>query len=414
MPGCSIHAASTGVRGASQTRVLLRSACRTLCAAAALLALAASGPAAAPAPPPIRHVILILKENHTFDNYFGQFPGADGARTIVVDGREQPPPVAADRTPDIDHSYRSAQAAYDHGRMDGFEDVPGAVVGGFPLAFAQYRETGIPAYWTYARAFVLYDHYFTAVLGPSTPNHLYFVAADSGGAISNPSGVPRGTVPCATPYGRIRVLTEAGAIASVRPCLDLPTVPNLLSARGLSWNGYGFGVMTLLSRIYDDPALRAHIRPAGDFAGDARAGRLPAVSWVWGSRDEHPPHSVCDGMRWTVEQVDAVMRGPDWPSSLILITWDDWGGWYDHVAPPRVDRLGLGFRVPALVISPYARRGVVSHRLTEHSSFPKTVEALFGLPSLTARDARAADLLDGLDFSQAPRAPLVLPAPPCR
>jgi phospholipase C len=388
-------------------------ALRVLCAGVTLLALAASGHAAPSAPSPIRHLILILKENHTFDNYFGQFPGADGARTVVVDGRAQAPPVAADRTSDIDHSFRAAHAAYDHGRMDGFDRVPGAGVNGFPLAVAQYRAAEIPDYWTYAREFVLYDRYFTSVLGPSAPNHLYLLAASSGGVIGNPSGVPGGEAPCATRQGRIQVLTRDGGVATARPCLDLPTVPNLLSARGISWSGYGFWAMTLLSRIYNDPAMRAHLRPAGAFARDARAGRLPAVSWVWGFRDEHPPHSVCDGMWWTVEQVDAVMRGPDWPSSLILITWDDWGGWYDHVAPPRVDRFGLGFRVPALVISPYARRGHVSHRLTEHTSFPKTIETIYGLPSLTARDAGAADLLDGLDLTQAPRAPLVLPNRAC-
>jgi phospholipase C len=104
-------------------------------------------------------------------------------------------------------------------------------------------------------------------------------------------------------------------------------------------------------------------------------------------------------MQWTTAQVNAVMEGPLWRSSLVIITWDDWGGWYDHLAPPQVDHFGLGFRVPALVISPYARRGVISHRLVEHASVPKTIETLFGLPPLTARDARANDLLNGLDFT---------------
>jgi len=122
---------------------------------------------------------------------------------------------------------------------------------------------------------------------------------------------------------------------------------------------------------------------------------------------------VCAGMRWTVDQVNAVMAGADWPSSLIIVTWDDWGGWYDHVAPPRVDAFGLGFRVPALVISPYARRGYVSHVVTEHASVPKTIETVFGLPALTARDRQAAPLLDGLDLAAAPRPPAPLAAPAC-
>jgi phospholipase C len=118
-------------------------------------------------------------------------------------------------------------------------------------------------------------------------------------------------------------------------------------------------------------------------------------------------------MGWTVEQVNAIMAGPLWRSTLIIITWDDWGGWYDHVPPPQVDRFGLGFRVPALVISAYARRGYISHRLTEHASVAKTVETLFGLPSLTERDAAANDLLDALDLSQPPRPKVFLPRRPC-
>ncbi len=137
------------------------------------------------------------------------------------------------------------------------------------------------------------------------------------------------------------------------------------------------------------------------------------MAWLVGQRDEHPVKSVCDGENWTIEQVNAIMQSPSWPSSLILITWDDWGGWYDHVPPPQVDRFGLGFRVPALVISPYAKRGLISHRQTEHSSVPKTIEALFGLPSLTQRDAQANDLLDALDFSQPPRPPLLVKTRTC-
>ena len=118
-------------------------------------------------------------------------------------------------------------------------------------------------------------------------------------------------------------------------------------------------------------------------------------------------------MGWTVEQVNAIMAGPLWRSTLIIITWDDWGGWYDHVPPPQMDRFGLGFRVPALVISAYARRGYISHRLTEHASAAKPVETLFGLPSLTARDAAANDLLDALDLSQPPRPKFFLPRRLC-
>jgi phospholipase C len=361
----------------------------------------------------IKHVVIIVKENHTFDNYFGQFPPADGARAVSLNGRWQIPPPAPDRTADIDHSFAAAHEAYDHGRMDGFERLPGGAVNGTPLTFAQYREADIPDYWAYAREFVLYDRYFTSVMGPSTPNHLFLVAASSGGTISNARGMRLGQPPCAAPRGAITVLAPDGGTAAEKPCLDIPTIPGLLSKRGMGWKGYGFWAMGLLAELYGQPAFRANLRNSWSFAGDARAGRLPEVSWVWGIQDEHPPRSVCDGMRWTVDQVNAIMAGPLWRSSLIIITWDDWGGWYDHVPPPQVDRSGLGFRVPALVISAYARRGYVSHRLTEHASVAKTVETVFGLPSLTARDAGANDLLDALDLSQPPRPPLFLPHRSC-
>ncbi len=361
---------------------------------------------------PIEHVIIILKENHTFDNYFGQFSGADGATMVRINGVLQSPPHTPDSTPDIDHSYLAAHVAFDNGKMDRFEQVPGAFAGAVPLAFSQYREEDLAAYWTYARQFVLYDRYFTSVLGPSAPNHLFLVAASSGGAISNPRAT-RNAAPCAAPNSSISVLTASGGTDRIRACFDIPTVPNALAERGRSWKGYGYWAMGLLHRVYDDPAMRRFLAREGDFVRDVRAGRLPTVSWLAGARDEHPPRSVCDGENWTVEQVNAVMASAAWTSSLIILTWDDWGGWYDHVAPPQVDQLGLGFRVPAIVISPYAKKGTISHQLTEHASVAKTIEKLFNLPPLTARDQQAHDLLDGLDFSQPPRAPLILQPKSC-
>jgi phospholipase C len=366
------------------------------------------GTAASPMPAPssgapIRHVIIIVKENHTFDNYFGQFPGADGARTIGIGGAGHAPPRAEDRTNDISHSFSAARRAYDGGRMDGF--LPGSL--------AQYREGDIPEYWAYARAFVLFDRYFTSVRGPSTPNHLFLVAADAGGAISNPRGVPYDEAACAAKGADITVLTSGGQTRRAAPCFDIPTVPNLLANAGVSWKGYGYWAIGALSRIYRDPAMRQRMVGEERFVADIRAGTLPAVSWVWGARSEHPPQSVCDGAQWTSAQINAVMTSPYWSSSLVIITWDDWGGWYDHVPPPSVDQFGLGFRVPTLVISAYARKGFVSHRQTEHASVPKTLEVLFHLPSLTDRDRRANDLLDGLDLAQPPRAPVVVAKRPC-
>jgi len=237
------------------------------------------GPAAAqaPAPFPIQHVFVIVKENHTFDNYFGQFPSGDGARTVPVHGANQAPPRAPDRTHDINHSFSSAHAAYDGGRMDRFAEVPGAVVGTFPLAFAQYREEDIPAYWTYARQFVLFDRYFTSVMGPSAPNHLFLVAASSAGTISNPRRTG-GQPACAAPGAVMDLLTPSGKREPVRACLDIPTLPDLLTPRGITWRGYGYWAMGILHRLYDDTAMRRHLVAEGEFLQDVRHHTLPGVS----------------------------------------------------------------------------------------------------------------------------------------
>ncbi len=378
----------------------------------AVLLLADPVGARGPVPSPIKHVIVIVKENHTFDNYFGRFPGADGAKTVQINGIQQKPPRAPDSTPDINHSFFTAQLAYNHGRMDGFERVSGVTVGTLPLPFAQYGERDIPGYWTYARQFALFDRYFSSVMGPSAPNHLFLVAASSGGTTSNPRATQGGPA-CAAPHASITVVTTPGTTDRVQACLDIPTLPDLLVTRGLSWKGYGYWAMGLLHRVYDAPALRRRLVPEEDFRRDIQGSSFPTVAWLVGERDEHPPRSICDGENWTVEQVNAVMRSRYWNSSLIIITWDDWGGWYDHVAPPQVDPRGLGFRVPAIVISAYAKQGYVSHRLTEHASVPKTIETLFGLPALGSRDRAANNLLDVLDFTQPPRPPLILEPRSC-
>ena len=362
---------------------------------------------------PLQHVIVILKENHTFDAYFGQFPGADGAKTVTIKGVRRTPPQAPDRPRrDITHSFAAAHTAYHNGAMDQFDQTSGAIVNRFPQAFAQFREQTLPGYWRYAMEFALFDRYFTALMGPSAPNHFYLVAASSGGAIANPHG-DNFQPSCSVPTATIEVLTPAGTTATQPACLDIPTLPNLLAERGLSWKTYGYWAMGTLHRVYDDPALRANLLTEVDFLQDLQSGRLPMVSWLVGLRDEHPVKSVCDGENWTIQQVNAIMQSPYWASTLIIVTWDDWGGWADHVPPPQVDAFGLGFRVPALVISPYAKRGYIGHRPTEHSSVPKTIETLFGLPNLTTRDAQANDLLDALDFSQPPRRPVILSTRAC-
>jgi phospholipase C len=150
------------------------------------------------------------------------------------------------------------------------------------------------------------------------------------------------------------------------------------------------------------------------FVKDALKGNLPTVSWlVTGVASEHPPFSTCEGENWTVKQINAIMRGPLWNSTVIFLTWDDFGGFYDHVSPPKLDQFGLGPRVPLLIISPYAKPGHISHTQYEFSSFLAFVETRLSLKPLTERDTQANNMLDSFDFSQPPRAPLVLSPHSC-
>ena len=160
----------------------------------------------------------------------------------------------------------------------------------------------------------------------------------------------------------------------------------------------------------NDPNQFGRLVNANQFYTDAKNGTLPQVSWVIpnATQSEHPPNSVRAGMSYVTGLVNAVMQGPNWNSSAIFISWDDWGGFYDHVTPPKVDKYGLGIRVPGLVISPYARQGYVDHKTYSFESWLKLVEERFGVNSMTARDNNANDMYDSFDFTQAPRPPVIL------
>ena len=310
---------------------------------------------------PIQHVVVIFKENHCFDNYFGTFPGANG-----VTMAHSPNPPAQDP---------------DHRHKAWLNRAQGAVR-------EQFIESDIPAYFAYARQFTLCDSYFTDVAGPSTPNHLMLLTAGSP-IIDNPSG---------------------------NPVYDLPSLPASLDAAGLAWSNYGGYAFGLIKALAGRPQLSSV-----QFAKDAAAGKLPSVSWVYGPHalSEHPPDpqdrganppvgNVTNGMQWTVDQVNAIVKGGLWPQTAIFITWDDWGGWYDHVDPPEVEKwtdgtqFRYGSRVGCLVLSPYAKSGYISKVLHSHVSLIKFCETTFGLPSLNSRDNAADDMSDCFDFTQKP------------
>jgi len=374
----------------------------------------------------IQHIVFIVKENRTFDNYFGTFPGANGATSGTIStGKVIPLGHAPDKLPrDIDHSFNSAVTAINGGAMNQFDLIPGANQNGDYLAYTQYTEADIPNYFAYARNFVLADAFFSSLTGPSFPNHLYTVGAQSGGAINNPAN-SQGMWGCDAPSNStVQVMDSLGSITTQYPCFDFQTLADLLEARGISWkyyspgqgqSGYIWSALNAISHIRLTPLWNLHVVPTDQFVQDAINGQLPAVSWVVvdAPLSEHPPASVCAGENWTVQQLNAVMQGPNWNSTAVFLTWDDFGGFYDHAPPPTVDRFGFGPRVPLLIISPWAKPGYISHNVLEFSSVLKFIETRFGLSQLTQRDAISSDMLDSFDFSQSPLPALILQTRQC-
>jgi phospholipase C len=366
---------------------------------------------------PIEHLVVIVKENHTFDNYFGKFPGAEGATTgKLSNGQEVPLTKAPDALPvaDLGHSHADALKAFDGGKMDGFDLVENGTYQGYHLGYTQYDEASLPHYWAYAKAFTLCDHYFTAVLGPSFPNHLHTIAAQSGGGFDNPGGAFWG---CDSPKGTVMpIVAPDGTVENVFPCFDFQVAADLLNQKGLSWKMYAPQDKSISTNPFD--AIK-HIRESDqwatnvvstrDFIKDLSTGTLPNVSWFIPEAffSEHPPLSVSQGEQDTVRLVNAVGKSVLWNKIALFLTWDDFGGFYDHVPPPQIDAIGLGFRVPTLVISPFAKPGFICSTQLEHSSLVKFIEVNFGLGSLGQRDVKAHDMTDCFDFNQTPLPPLL-------
>ena len=371
---------------------------------------------------PIKHVVFLIKENRTFDNLFGTFPGTNGAATANDGGTIRPLTRGTDgRLPgDIPHCYTCALQSWDHGRMDGFDQ------GGLSTrwAFTRLHHDQLPNYWHWARRFVLADNFFASAQGPSFPNHLYSIAAQSGGAVDNPRrhGFFSNTFGCDAPSQQVvQVFDSEGRTRYIRPCFDFETEGDLLNAAGIPWayyaatemqRGYIWSAYSAIRRYREHPKRwERHIFSVDDVVRDIQKGELPPVTWITPrfQLSDHPETSFCYGENWTTKVVNAIMRSDLWADTAIFLTWDDYGGFYDHVPPPQVDRFGFGFRVPLLVISPYARTGRIDHRLGEFSSVLRFIEDNWGLSQLTHRDRRARNLSYDFDFTREPRAPDPLP-----
>jgi phospholipase C len=393
----------------------------------------------------IQHVVVILKENRSYDSYFGQFPNAAGSTTgtmsngTIVDLTQHPTPEPLNH--DIGHSLSDFNTAYDGGKLDKFDLEKNAIFNGVNNAYTQMSESQIPNYWQYARTYALADNLFSDYKGSSFGNNLFFYAAQSGredpalafrgvlGLPKPPKGQSLNTWwGCDDPVGTtVQMLGSDGTKAKVFPCFGFQGLPNILAANGVSWKVYAplgdhsnlHNVLDAISPVRNDPALWGNDVALSNFVNDAANGTLPDVSWVATTQTEHPTQLACTGENETVSYVNAVMNGPLWSSTAIFVVWDEWGGFYDHVPPPQIDNYSYGFRVPMLIISPWTKYGVssnggyVEHTFLSHSSILKFIEDNWGLPALTARDAGANNIMDAFDFTQTPKPTLTLTSRTC-
>jgi phospholipase C len=395
-----------------------------LAAAPRVAARAASGCPPSASCSRIEHIVIIDKENRTFDNLFGTFPGADGATTYRgFDGRRRRLTHQPDSlTGDIAHTIDDARLAYDGGKMDRFSQLRGAIQEGRDMADSQLYRSDIPNYWAYAEHYALADDFFSTTLGNSFPNHLATISPGDANTTASPSGRLNAWGCDSPPSAYARQELPDGTVRYVYPCFDVATLGDTLDSHHISWRyyapprgqpGYVWNAFDAIRHIRLGADWSTHIADDAQFARDAAAGRLPTVSWLVQpfAVSDHPGFSICAGENWTVGQIDAIMRNRrEWGHTAIILTWDDWGGFYDHARPPPSSnpRAGYGFRVPAVVISPYARPGFVDHTVLSNASVLRFTERVLGLPPLGRADRAAHDLFSSFDFRQAPLPPLAL------
>ena len=348
----------------------------------------ATGPAAArarrtqKADTALQHVIIDCQENRSFDHYFGYAPQVQQAGFGPPAGYSQPDAAGTPHypfeftalsTPDPPHSWNAVHEQWNGGKMDGFYKSSAARIGDGDAAIGYYTATELPFYYSLFDNSALVANYFCSLLGPTWPNRFYFAAATSGGITTN--GI--------WGYG----------------VFDYPIVLDLLDAAGVTWKVYNLGwdsvpfgntdnVFVFWKRYANDVRT---LGSKGSFLNDVRKGRLPQVSWLIPSFargwDEHPPADVSVGMGIQEELVTALRESELWSSSAYLITYDEHGGYFDHVPPKQIDAFGLGIRVPLWVISPFARKGPIETDLpAEHTSTVKLLEKLYGLPTLASQN----------------------------
>ncbi len=379
----------------------------------------------------IAHVVIIFQENRTPDNLFNGLPGADTVRVGLNSAGKKIrlAPIGLTAPYDLGHSHGSFRIEYDNGKMDGFNHVP-SECRGVAVCVPQHRRAygyvprdEVKPYFIMAQRYAFADRMFQTNQGPSFPAHQYIVSGTStisdGSKLraaenpTNPSGTSNGG--CDSPSGSLVATIDSSGQehARVFPCFKRISLMQLLDESSLSWRYYqaspGPGIWKgpdAVLQIFKNPTYDAHIAtPPSQVLKDISAGKLAQVVWITPTAldSDHALATDGSGPSWVAAVVNAIGQSAYWQDTAIFVTWDDWGGWYDHVKPPLYNSYELGFRVPLLAISPYAKANYVSHDQHEFASILKFIEETFGLPSLHTTDVRADDLMDCFDFSQKPR-----------
>jgi phospholipase C len=387
---------------------------------------------------PIKQVIYLMLENRSFDNLFGKFPGVNGATVGVLNGREKPLIPCPDWLPgDLGHDHISAIVNLNEGKLDGF----GIGAYGDPWAYSQFDAQQIPAYWHWASEYALSDNFFASAFGPSFPNHFFFVAGTSGGVFDNPENI--GTRPDPDTQGQpggdlfkswgcdavghgegdegvfVFTMDEKGHVQKHDTCVSFPTVGEQLTSKGVDWSfyspppgvlGYMWNSFNGIGNVFHSDQWHEHcVHNIDDLVADIKADRLPAVTWAVPhfQLSDHPPASTSFTHNWVMDIVNAVMTGPMWQHTAIFLTWDEWGGFYDHVIPPKIDPVGLGYRVPLITISPFTPRGLLDSEVGEFSTPLRFIADNWGLAHISPRIENTHDMSHMFDFRSAPREPVL-------
>jgi phospholipase C len=385
------------------------------------------GGAPRPNTSPIQHVVIIVQENRSFDNLFQGYPGADTASSGKVSNGQTVSlqSVSMKANWDIVHQSTDFVNAYDNGAMDAFdkEVIKGHPTQTYPMyAYVPASESSL--YFQMAQQYVLGDRMFQSNIDSSFVAHQYLIAGQSGGQAGDTSkpaaNIPSGPWACGGGAGDVLdTLNPDRSIGPKEPpCFNYKTLADRLVGKHLTWRYYApappdpgapWSAFKAIKHIRYSPAFKNVINPETAFLTDVAAGTLKTVTWVVPSfkNSDHSGSGSANGPKWVAQAINAVGQSSFWNSTAIFVVWDDWGGWYDHVAPPYLDFDGLGFRVPLLVISPYAKQSSVTHTQYEFSSILKFVEDTFGLAPLAPSDTRANDPANDaavFDFTQSPRA----------